>query len=77
MFKILDDLACQLFHGHWAEVVSYSRQGAWRCNKPGCPGQARHDRQVAEIRRHAAGRGVLTPVQARASTPSISSKHAA
>jgi hypothetical protein len=43
MFKVLDDLSCQLFHGQWAEVVSYSRQGAWRCTKPGCASQARYD----------------------------------
>jgi hypothetical protein len=44
MLKVVDDLVCQLFHSKWAQVVSYSSQGAWRCTKPGCAAQARHDR---------------------------------
>jgi hypothetical protein len=40
----LDAVWCQLFHGRWAELVSYSRQGAWRCTKPGCRAQERVDR---------------------------------
>ena len=47
MLAFIDDLVCQLFHGKWAEVVSYSRQGAWKCTKPGCASQARHDRSSA------------------------------
>ena len=39
-----DAVWCQLFHGRWAETVSYSRQGAYRCTKPGCRAQARADR---------------------------------
>jgi hypothetical protein len=51
MLKVLDDLTCQLFHGEFAEVVSYSRQGAWHCGKPGCASQATHDRDVLRARR--------------------------
>jgi hypothetical protein len=46
MLKILDDLVCQMFHGNWAALESFSRQGAWRCTKPGCPAQARVQRHV-------------------------------
>jgi len=42
MFEMYDELICQLFHGRWAEVVSYSRQGRWACAKPGCRAQMRH-----------------------------------
>jgi hypothetical protein len=65
MFKVLDDLSCQLFHGQWAEVVSYSRQGAWRCTKPGCASQARHDRRVARARQHLTARSVARVPQPR------------
>ena len=51
MLEFIDDLVCQLFHGKWAEVVSYSRHGAWKCTKPGCASQARHDRASAGSRR--------------------------
>lgn len=44
MLRVVDDAVCQLFHGRWAEAVSFSRQGAWRCSKSGCNAQARHDR---------------------------------
>ena len=47
MLKLLEDLTCQLFHGRWAYVVSYSAQGAYRCTKAGCGAQARHDRPLA------------------------------
>jgi hypothetical protein len=47
MLNIVDDLVCQLFHGKWAEIVSYSRQGRWKCTKPGCAAQARDDRASA------------------------------
>jgi hypothetical protein len=40
---MLNELFCQALHGPWARVVSYSRQGAWRCIKPGCRAQARRD----------------------------------
>ena len=56
MLAFIDDLVCQLFHGKWAEVVSYSRQGAWKCTKPGCEAQARHDRASAR------SRGPLAPI---------------
>jgi hypothetical protein len=46
MLKIVDEAVCQLFHEKWTELVSYSRQGAWRCNKPGCPAQERHDEEL-------------------------------
>jgi hypothetical protein len=46
MLAIVDDLICQLFHGRWAEVVSYSRRGAWACTKPGCRSQANHARRT-------------------------------
>jgi hypothetical protein len=44
MLSMIDNLVCQVFHARWAEVVSYSRHGAWRCTKPGCAAQACHDR---------------------------------
>jgi len=44
MLSVIDNLVCQVFHARWAEVVSYSRHGAWRCTKPGCAAQACHDR---------------------------------
>jgi hypothetical protein len=47
MFHVLDNLICQLFHGQWAELISYSRHGAWRCGKPGCASQARQDVRAA------------------------------
>ena len=34
-------VVCELRHGQWAETVSYSRQGAWRCTKPGCRAELR------------------------------------
>src|SRR5690348_17358216 len=40
-----DELVCELFHSGWAKVVSYSRQGAWRCTRPGCRAQQRADRE--------------------------------
>lgn len=36
MLRWWDLLWCDLFHGRWQELVSYSRQGRWRCTKPGC-----------------------------------------
>jgi hypothetical protein len=48
---MMDELFCQLLHGRWARVISYSRQGAWQCVKRGCRAQARRD----------AARGVLPP----------------
>ena len=43
MLRLVQDLNCELFHSRWAEVVSYSRQGAWRCAKPKCAAQTRRD----------------------------------
>jgi len=43
MLAIFDEVVCQLRHGRWSQIVSYSRQGAWGCAKRGCPAQARHD----------------------------------
>ena len=74
MLKVVDDLACQLFHGPWAEVVSYSRQGAWRCNKPGCASQARHDRVVGGQREQ---RHALAPIQVAPTAHPVQRKHAA
>jgi hypothetical protein len=68
MLEFIDDLICQLFHGKWAEVVSYSRQGAWKCTKPGCASQARHDRASAGSRRPVPARNTsfeALPVQRR------------
>jgi hypothetical protein len=39
----VNELICQLFHGQWSELVSYSHQGAWRCTKSDCAAQVRHD----------------------------------
>ena len=74
MLKVVDDLACQLFHGRWAEVASYSRQGAWRCTKPGCASQARHDRVVGRQRQpqHA-----FAPIQVAPTPRAAQRKHAA
>jgi hypothetical protein len=47
MLGVWDSLFCQLFHGSFAEVVSYSRQGAWRCKKPNCRAQRIHDACLA------------------------------
>lgn len=74
MLKVVDDLTCQLFHGSWAEVVSYSRQGAWRCNKPGCASQARHDRAVSRQRQQ---RQALAPIQMAPAPRPAHTKHAA
>ena len=74
MLKVVDDLACQLLHGRWAEVVSYSRHGAWRCNKPGCASQARHDRGV---RRQRDQRHAFAPIQVAATAHAAHTKHAA
>jgi hypothetical protein len=52
VFKLVDDLRCQLFHGKWARVVSYSRQGAWRCTKPGCAAETRHNRELFSARQN-------------------------
>jgi hypothetical protein len=51
---MLDEVFCQLLHGRWARVISYSRQGAWECVKPDCAAQARHN---AAQGRQVAGRG--------------------
>jgi hypothetical protein len=40
-----DSLFCQLFHGAFVEVVSYSRQGAYRCGKAGCRAEQAHERR--------------------------------
>ena len=45
MLNALDRLVCEFSHARWLELVSYSRQGAWRCTKPVCRAQAQHDRQ--------------------------------
>jgi hypothetical protein len=50
MHHVVEDLTCELLHGEWAEVVSYSSQGAWRCGKPGCAAQVRHDRAAMASR---------------------------
>jgi hypothetical protein len=73
MNKLFDGVRCQLFHGHWAEVVSYSRQGAWRCTKPGCAAQARHDREIARRGQHP-----TEPASIRTAAPQhVQSRHAA
>jgi hypothetical protein len=46
MWKAIDTVACQILHRRWAVLVSFSRQGAWKCTKPGCAAQARHDRAL-------------------------------
>jgi hypothetical protein len=52
MLELFDDLFCQLFHARWAAIVSYSRQGAWRCAKGGCRAQARRSRPaIARLER--------------------------
>jgi hypothetical protein len=56
MLGFINKLVCQLFHARWAETVSYSRHGAWKCTKPGCAAQARHDRASAS------SRGPLAPI---------------
>jgi hypothetical protein len=50
VLNIVDELSCQFFHGEWAELVSYSHQGAWRCTKPGCAAQVRHDTALTRAR---------------------------
>src|SRR5438270_13895365 len=42
-----DSLFCQMFHSSFAVVVSYSRQGAYRCSKTGCRAQRTHDAHLA------------------------------
>lgn len=42
-----DELFCALFHGASVTLISFSGQGAWRCQKPGCRAQRRH---VAALR---------------------------
>ena len=74
MLKVVDDLACQLFHGPWAEVVSYSRQGAWRCNKPGCSSQARQDRAIGLQRQQ---RQALRTIQVNPAARAARNQHAA
>jgi hypothetical protein len=64
MFEVVDELTCQLFHGRWAEVVSYSRQGSWRCTRPGCRAQARQDDRLARARQR-----LHTPLVARIQAP--------
>ena len=61
MLEFINELICQLFHTGWAEIVSYSRHGAWRCTKPGCAAQVRHDRVFASSRRALATILVFSP----------------
>jgi hypothetical protein len=48
MRHMLNELVCQLLHGRWARVTSYSRQGAWECTKHGCRAQARRAAQPGQ-----------------------------
>jgi len=43
MVELWDEVICELFHGAWIEMVSYSHTGWWRCTKPGCRAQRRTD----------------------------------
>jgi hypothetical protein len=43
MLRFWDELVCQLFHGRWTRMVSYSRLGSWRCDKEHCRAQLRAD----------------------------------
>jgi hypothetical protein len=64
LFKMIDELMCQLFHGDAAEVVSYSRQGAWSCTRTGCRAQARHARAALATQfEREVGREVEAPAQ--------------
>jgi hypothetical protein len=45
MLQLWDELFCQLFHGRWARVVSYSRLGPWACTKTTCHAAERYRRQ--------------------------------
>lgn len=75
MLNLVEDLSCQLFHSRWAEVVSYSRQGAWRCAKPGCAAQARHD--TSTVRSSQAARLTRLPGKVTVPGDASGSRHAA
>jgi hypothetical protein len=49
MRHMLDEVICQLLHGRWARAISYSHQGVWQCDKPGCAAQARYDAARRQI----------------------------
>jgi hypothetical protein len=72
MLTIAGELVCQLFHGRWVELVSYSRQGAWRCTKPDCAAQASHEAEVGNASSQppsAAGRWSSHPSSSRSARP--------
>jgi hypothetical protein len=71
MNHMLDELFCQLLHGRWARVISYSGQGAWQCDKDGCAAQARHDAARSHVapRRFETVRGQLAAHGRLASPP--------
>jgi len=72
MLRAWDVLFCQMFHASYADVVSYSRQGAWRCTKPGCRAQRMHDaRPSATATRPRAAEPASTDVPAAAFTPHL------
>jgi hypothetical protein len=69
MWKAIDSVACQILHRRWAVLVSFSRQGPWKCTKPGCAAQARHDRALLSVRPARVPLAVRAPVTPQVPVP--------
>jgi hypothetical protein len=77
MLTVWDSLFCQLFHSSFSVVVSYSQQGSYRCSKPGCRAQRRHEQQLV-VAPPARAKTVLHPdVHAPSVTPQSATERAA
>jgi hypothetical protein len=77
MLTVWDSLFCQLFHSSFSVVVSYSQQGSYRCSKPGCRAQRRHDAQLAVAPPGRTEAVAPTDVHAPAVTPQAATERAA